>query len=394
MDVQTMTMRSTGDGQGATARSRLATWAVVGLAASLLVVPGCNSASFLPPPPPELSNAEVSSNLFAGTTPSPPKAASLANAGRTDAVRPSLGTAKIVELILSRSPNGDRLYLKQALRRELGKVQIVFRSVEPKAPEGDPISDRVVSFTPTQLAQAIRTAVERGVSGLIVEPLEEPGVLDALAEADARGVAVLLLDRSVATHDGKLLHSVGYASFAEPGRQIVEATLDAARMLRKPEESRILILHDRSADAYDVERLEALAGPLKAAGKSFDVIEFDRDSTQAAGALKRALAADPKIAIVLADGSNGMYAAYQVLQDRKDTDLPEFLFAGFLAYDLRAPHDLLQRVIAFSDRSVESYATKTFQAMASLLNGKPLDPRVEVPITFHKKTVLFVPKAR
>src|SRR5262245_42159356 len=136
-----MTMRSAGDGQvttnnevRTTNRLRRGAWVVVGLVGGLMVGPGCNSASFLPPPPPELSNApEVVGNPFGGMTPSPPKAASPAVAVWKDAVRRSVGTAKIVELILSRAPNGDRVYLEQALRRELGKVQIVFRAVEPKA---------------------------------------------------------------------------------------------------------------------------------------------------------------------------------------------------------------------------------------------------------------------
>jgi ABC-type sugar transport system substrate-binding protein len=368
---------------------------VVGLAAGLLVAPGCDSASFLPPPPPELSNpSEVGSNPFAGTMPTPPKAASPANAGRKDAVRRSVGNAKIVELILSRSPNGDRVYLVQALRRDFGKVQIVFRTVEPKAHEPDPKPGQVPSFTPSQLAEAIRAAVERGVAGLIVEPLEDPAVLDALYDADARGLAVLLLDRPVPARGGKSLHSVGYTSFVEPGRQIVQATLDAAKLLRQLEGGRIIVLHGRSADAYDADRLGALAKPLKAAGKSSDVIEFEGDSDLAAVALKTALDANPKVAIVLADDSNGMFAAYQVSSNRKNTDAPEFLFAGFLAYDYRSPHDLLERAIAFSDRSVEAFATKTFQAIYGLLNGKPVDERVEVPITVHKKSTLYVPKTR
>jgi DNA-binding LacI/PurR family transcriptional regulator len=368
---------------------------VVGLAGGLLVGPGCNSGSFLPPPPPELSHApEVVSNPFAGRTPSPPEAASPAVAGRKAAVRRSVGTAKIVELILSRAPNGDRVYLEQALRRELGKVQIVFRTVEPKAPEPAPKSGPVPTFRPAQLVEAIRAAVERGVAGLIVEPLEDPAVVDALYDADARGASVLLLDRSVPARGGKALHSVGYAPFAGPGRQIVQATLEAARMLGQSGDGRIIILHDRSADLDDAERREALAEPLKAAGKSFDVIAFEGDPVQAADALRTSLEFDPKVAIVLADDTNGMSAAYQVWSNRKNTDAPEFLFAGFLAYDYRAASELLSRAIAFSDRSVETFATKTFQAISGLLSGKPVDQHIEVPITVHKRSTLFVPKTR
>jgi ABC-type sugar transport system substrate-binding protein len=335
---------------------------------------------------------EGGSNSFAGTTPGPPQAVSAAIAGRKDGLRRSAGTAKIVELILARPTNADRMYLVQALRREMGKAKILFRTVEPQATETG--KQPAQPLTPAELAEAIRTAVANGAAGLIVEPLEEPAVLDALYEADARGVAVLLLDRSLPARGGKPLHSVGYMPFTEPGRQIVQAALDAAGLLGQLEGHRIILLHDRSTDAYDAERLAALADPLKAAGKSFDVLEFDGSPAQAAAALRTALDIDPKVAIVLADESNGMIAAYQVLSDRKKTNAPEFLFAGFAAYDYRSSTDLLGRAIAFSDRSVESYATKTFQTISRLLDGKPLDERVEVPMPVHKKSTILVPKTR
>jgi ABC-type sugar transport system substrate-binding protein len=230
------------------------------------------------------------------------------------------------------------------------------------------------------------------VAGLIVEPLEEPPVLDALYEADARGVAVLLLDRSVPARGGKALHSVGYMAFTEPGRQIVQAALEAAGLLRQLEGRRIIVLHDRSDDAYDAERLAALVDPLKAAGKSFDVIEFEGNAAQAAAGLKSALEIDPKVAIVLADDTNGMIAAQQVLLARKNTNAPEFLYGGFVAYDYRTSGELLGRAIAFSDRSVETYATKTFQTISSLLGGKSVDERIEIPMPVHKKPTVFVPK--
>src|SRR5262249_7636358 len=124
-----MTMRSAGDGRRATELLRSVVWVVVGLAAGLLAVAGGNSASFLPPPPPELSKPpQVDSNPFTFATPPSSRAASPAIAGRKDAAQRLLGTAQIVELILARPPDGDRLYLVQALRRELGKVKVLFRT--------------------------------------------------------------------------------------------------------------------------------------------------------------------------------------------------------------------------------------------------------------------------
>jgi len=336
-------------------------------------------------------SARVGTGPFTGAAPAAIKTASPGLAARKDATRRSLGRARIVELILAKAPDSDRLYLAQAQRREMGKAKIVFRTVEPKPLETDPNANRPPSFTPAQLAEAIRKAVEHGASGLIVEPLEDPAVLDALYEADGRGVAVLLLDRPVAPRAGKSLHTIRYASFAEPGRQIVQTTLDAAKLLGRQQGGRILILHNRSADPYATERLKSLVDPVTAAGKSADVIEFEADSGRGVAALQSSLAADPKVAIVLADDDQGMSVCLRVLSELRNASRPEFLVGGYLAYDYRTASDAMGQAVAFADRSVESFATKTFQTMLSLLDGKPVGERVEVPIIVHKKPTIFVP---
>jgi hypothetical protein len=68
----------------------------------------------------------------------------------------------------------------------------------------------------------------------------------------------------------------------------------------------------------------------------------------------------------------------------------EFLFAGYAPYDTRTP-EVLTRIHAFGDRSVEAYATKTGRAIRSLLEGKAVDELVGIPVTFHRKAKMYVP---
>lgn len=152
------------------------------LAASVVLV-GCDSASFVPPRPPEL-NEPVAPAITATFDRSNGQATSSAPAAGKHAGE---GT-RIVELILGRPPDDDRVFFDTVLRRDLGKYQIPLRLTRPDAQK--PLS-------PEALAAAIRAAVGRGAAGLVVEPSDEAGVIDALHDAVGRGVAVILLDRSV-----------------------------------------------------------------------------------------------------------------------------------------------------------------------------------------------------
>src|SRR5262249_22627216 len=118
---------------------------------------------------------------------------------------------------------------------------------------------------------------------------------------------------------------------------------------------------------------------------------FDDDSDAATAALRKSVAADPKVRIVLADEENGMVAANQLRRDQVASDKPEILFGGYLAYDFRSAGDILGHATVIADRSIESFAMKTFQTMRSLLDGKPVSERVEIPIPIHRKRTVFVP---
>jgi ABC-type sugar transport system substrate-binding protein len=255
----------------------------------------------------------------------------------------------------------------------------------------DPGSSGPQSLSPAEFAQKIRGAVERGASGLIVEPENDPAVHAALYEAVERGVAVLSLDQPVAPPSGgKPIPYITYASFAEPGRQIVQAVLEAGKLLRQGR-GRIIVLHNGSGDVYGTRWLESLTNPLREAGKSFELVAFSADSAAAPSALYKSLGADPDVAIVLADDYVGLNAAYSLLPEWRGANRPEYLFGGYLAYDYRSANELLRQATAFGDRAIEAFAVKVFQTMQSLIEGKPVSDRIEIPIIVHKKTKFFVP---
>jgi ABC-type sugar transport system substrate-binding protein len=361
--------------------SGLGVSAVAALTAALIISAGCDSTSFVPPPPPQSNTARDSGFPAASAGPRNAATSPVTAAGKPEGKRAG-GGARVVELILARPADSDREYLALALRRDLGRVRTIFRVTKPESG---------AAFSPGEQADAIRTAVGRGVAGLVVEPSEEPAVVDALYDAVGRGVAVLLLDRPVPARGGKTIPRVEFTGFAEVGRQIVEDLLEADRSLKRTDPGRAVILHHRSDDPYIDRSLDSLLGPCKASGKPMEVVNFEGMTENATEALWTLLKADPKLDIVLADDTFGVLAAYHLLAEQTQAGRREFLLGGYTPYDTRTP-EMLERAKAFGDRSVETYALKTTQAIVNLLDGRPAGDVIEVPVKFHRRSKIFVPR--
>jgi ABC-type sugar transport system substrate-binding protein len=335
--------------------------------AAAVISAGCDSASFVPPPPPELNapvkagNAATFEGAGSAATSSVPAAGKHAGKG-----------VRVVELILAPPLDSDSALLEQVLRIELAKVLIPLRFTQPDSQKRSPAED---------LAGAIRAAVGRGVAGLVVEPRDEAVVLDALYDAVDRGVAVVLLDRPVPTRGGKSIPHVEYTEFADVGRQIVKVVLEADRKSKLAEPGRIVFLHHRSDDPYVERSFESLLGPCKEAGKPMEVLNFDGDLEQGIVVVRKALEADPKIDILLADDAVGVYVGFRIHLEWTESGHRQFVLAGYSANDYRIV-TFLERIYALGDRSIGLYASKTSQAIRNLMEGKRVGELVEVPVTF------------
>jgi hypothetical protein len=341
--------------------------AMAAVLAVAMISAGCDSASFVPPKPPEL-NEPVKSDI-------------MATSGGTGAAStlldPSVGkhassSARIVELILARPPDSDRALFDQVLRIELAKVLIPLRLTRP---------DSQKPSSPEDLAGAIRAAVGRGVGGLVVEPSDEAVVIDALYDAIDKRIAVILLDRTVPARGGKLIPWVEFTAFANVGRQIVAAVLEADRDQKPSRTGRIVLLHHRSDDFYLERAFKSLLGPAQAAGKPIELLEFEGDVEQGDAALRKSREANPEINILLADDMVGINAGFRAHVERTDSGRPGFILAGYTPNDYRVV-TFLERIFALGDRSIGLYASKTSQAIRNLMEAKPVGDVVEVPVTF------------
>ena len=279
-----------------------------------------------------------------------------------------------MELILSRPPESDRLYFEQALRTGLAGARIPLRHSQPKPQK---------RLSPEDLARAIRTAVGRGVAGLVVEPIDDAVVVDALYDAVGRGTAVLLLDQGVPARGGKSIPRVEFIGFADVGRQVVAAALEIERNLNPAKPGRIVLLHHRSDDPYLERGYQSLLKPCQASGKPMQILEFEGDPDQGVAVLQKSLEAAPDTGIVLADDMAGINAGFVIRVERVKSGRPKFVLAGYTPNDYRDV-TFLDLVDAIGERSVGSYASKATLAIRNLMEGKKVPDVVEVPVAFHQ----------
>ena len=223
--------------------------------------PGCDSSSFVPSRPPELVNSPVVSAPTSGAASSsaarPVAPAGVKTAATTD------GRSRVVELILARPADLDRSYLELFLRRDTGFKKAAFRIVSPK--EGESMSRTEV------LASQIREAAKRSTGVVMLEPADVPEVREALRDAEAKSLPIVLLDSTLpASSAGKPYPFVTFKGFNEAAKQLVETVFDDARILHLPADGTTLVIENRDKDSYSRDRLESITAALKAAGKNYD----------------------------------------------------------------------------------------------------------------------------
>jgi len=350
---------------------------LVRVIAALAVLPGCDSTSFVPSRPPELSGSPTAAARTSGAALSPsvppatttPAAAAGAKSPATPTVR-----ARLVELILARPACLDRACLEQFLRRDTGIKKCAFRVVSPK--DNEPLS-------PGQLAGEIRTAANRSTGALILEPVDVPEVREALREAESRGLGVVLLDSPLpATSPGKSYPFVTFNGFAEAAKQLVETVADDARVLHLPADGTTLVIENQEKDFYSRDRLESITSALKAAGRAYDIVSFDGEQKEAAKLVLEYLKTHPKLTVILADHDDGVAGAFDARELWVKTNKNIFAIGGYFACDVRLTPHMKGRVQGLVDRNVEGYARKALQVALDLMDGKPVPNRALVDVRF------------
>jgi ABC-type sugar transport system substrate-binding protein len=309
------------------------------------VVPGCNSGSFLPPPPPELDAALAPREQ-----------------------RP----VTIVSVIFAGPDKEYRRLIAHQAMQEMGRAKASIRCeyLQP----GDPAEVQ---------AQAIRDAINRNSAAIVVEPVDSPKVVQALSAARDKRVKVVLLDGTVTTpSDGKPFPRVTFGSFKKAGRDIVQGARKEAARLKLDPKSPALLLIRAERDAHSSDRVESLKNALKDAEIPLDgTLEFGADIDEAKNQLK-AMLSKHRVGYVLADEDHGMDIAYEVLAEQHKEGKPTYLTAGYISYDSGLNHFAVNNCAALVDRNLLGLSRKAIETAIALTKGKSVPETIEVPLPF------------
>jgi ABC-type sugar transport system substrate-binding protein len=366
-------------------KSRLINGAILVLSALGLAV-GCDSTSFVPPRPTELGRPTVmperADAKAAGSVPA--TVATNASGTKSEATA-GVARARLVELLLARPANLDRLYLEQYLRRDTALSKCAFRSVIPK--EDEPAD-------PQWLASEIRAAADRTTGVLILEAVDAPIIRNALHAAEAKGLPIVLLDASLpSSSPGKSYPCVTFEPFAPVSRKLVQALADDAQRLRLPPHGEALVITDKSPDCIDPDRLDSMKKALQEAGHPFEVVAVEAlVPKEAIGPLQSKFETSPKVTIALADHEYALQAAFQARDQWRGAGKHAVALGGYAACDARLdsmPKALSECIV---DRNTEGYARKALQVALDLMSGKSVAERNEVGMRLIHHPPTFYPQ--
>jgi ABC-type sugar transport system substrate-binding protein len=274
-------------------RSFSRSWAV--LSCLILVAPGCGKDPFAPP-----------TRLKPTST-----------SGEVEEPRPPF----LVYLVPG-VPKGDLEVWGTRAQVEANDKRAIFRIMGPGPGE-----------TPDKQPEIVRKALTDGASALIVYPGDSPELPKALAEAESKGVPVVLIDKALVPPEGsKPFTMVEHGVFDEMARKIVAATIDDLKKAARPLDGTALVLVDKVVDGTSGRRVSSLKSAAEAAKfRQVVPVSFDASVENSAKlAVLEAVKANPDVSVVLADDAEGLMGAG--LARAESRGKPVFFVGGFTDY--------------------------------------------------------------
>ena len=257
-------------------------------------------------------------------------------------------------------------------QREANGRQAIFRVMGPSP-------DQPSSKQP----DVVRKAVADGATALIVVPGDSPGLGKALAEAEAKGVPVVLLARSIAAPAGsKPFSVVEHGDFDDSARKIVATTLEDARKVGRPADGTALVTVDQATDASSTRRVAALKSAAEAAGfRKVVMVPFDRSKDDAPKtAILEAVKANPDVSVVLADDSEStMWAAEARMALQAN---PTFFVGGYMDYGASKNYTPPTKESCYVDGKFADLGALAVKTALGRLRGEPAEEHVVMSTKF------------
>jgi ABC-type sugar transport system substrate-binding protein len=239
--------------------------------------------------------------------------------------------------------------------------------------------------TSVNQADLVKRAIDDNASGLLVIPGDSPDLGKALADAEAKGVAVALIGRSIPAPEGsKPFTVIAHAPFEESARKIVSTTIDDLKKAGRPVQGSALVLADRSTDPTSSARVAALKAAASAAGFA-RVVEVPIDGSNVPISQKEALEAtkaNPDLAIILTDDPETMVTASHVRNELKGN--PVVFIGGYIDFGVIRVDIPVHSISCYAQGRYDQLAKLGVQSILAKLKGEPVAERVVLAPFFHR----------
>jgi ABC-type sugar transport system substrate-binding protein len=370
---------------------------------SVWLAAGCESDSFVPPPPEELRGVAEAALPPAIPPPAP------------DSLAPAPGAAKSVEVILSQHIPEDSDVIKSAARVQAGldKVRVKI-DVLGENPDGS----RAGGATPAEQLELVRAAAARRPLALVVEPADpaDPKLLQTLEEARAQGLPVVVIGTpisgagagSASASDGKPKAQNGSSpasgsggspasgsgsarpiivvaapSFRHSAHQLVASAMRNAKNAHLNPKDGAIILINKFGDSFLESRVAALYEALKDAGIA--TVEEVHDEQQliepTAKLLTKHLEANPKLVLVFSTDTHGTTIARQVVNEL--VEKRPFIIAGYTADDTVGNVVRMGTMAAAAEFAPVRLIRRAINSAVAAARGKEVPARIETEVAFH-----------
>jgi ABC-type sugar transport system substrate-binding protein len=371
-------------------------WSLM-LFCAVLLNAGCDSGSFIPPPPDGLKDED-------GEAITALPASSSAVSASLEAV-PS--GARSVELFMDRRLSDDAEAVRASARQQAGLDKVKLRT-----------SVLTEQDLPARQAELVRESLSRQPLAIIVEPADptDRRLHEALEKAQDDGVPIILLNRPLAaaqspakgqpdpkqgagtpgqpgatgtarieTHTSpsdRPMILVSPPSFEASASKLVASAFRNAKNAKLDPSAGAIIVINPTSDPFVQTRIDALRAALVANGVSkIEEIPFAQNIEVGSRLVRERLKANPKLALVFSIDSMSSSASRNAMNEL-GTDRP-FIPAGYSAEDSFAEITKVADFAAVALYAPARIVRKAIDTAIAVAEGRPVPSRVEVPIVVH-----------
>ena len=244
---------------------------------------------------------------------------------------------------------------------------------------------RMVGYKPEETefpreSLSVTRALSDGATALLILPSDDPELPKAMADAQAKGIHLITLHKSVQMPPGSKPVSVIEVAPVEPlAQKIVETCLDELKKAGRTDKGSAVLVTDINKDFTSERRIKALKEAATKAGIS-KVVEVSIDGTSLKDGVKKVadvIDAQADIAILLADDAETLRLAGEARQSRlAQKDKSVITVGGFIDYTATRIPVYFPGVCCYAIGRYEQMAVLAIQKFQALMAGQSIPEHI------------------